>query len=305
MTSLITFLLFCSISFAKDVEIVTPDGILKGTFLEAKNSKDLALLIISGSGPTDRNGNSAVVSGSNNSLKMLAESLAKNGYPSLRYDKRGIAKSTGFPPESETNFSDFVDDAMLAANKLKEFGYKKIVIAGHSEGSLIASMIVPKVGAIGFISICGLAKNYSETIILQIEQRMPKFLERTKEIIDSLKSGESPEVINPTLKMMFRPSVYNFLQEVFVIEPQEKISKIECPVLVINGEHDAQVPPEDGKMLAKAANRSNYFSLDSMNHVLKNTPKDMMSQLSSYSNPNLPINEQLIKTIVDYLKDLE
>ncbi|GIV43554.1 MAG: hypothetical protein KatS3mg035_0677 [Bacteroidia bacterium] len=80
--------------FAQEVQIINKSGdTLYGTnTYSEKTSAPYMVLIIAGSGPTDRNGNNPI-GGENNSLKMLAESLEQNSIASIRYDKRGIGKS--------------------------------------------------------------------------------------------------------------------------------------------------------------------------------------------------------------------
>src|SRR5437867_4819884 len=91
----------------------TPTGDLFGTLeLPATKQPIPVALIIAGSGPTDRNGNSPALPGSNNSLKMLAEGLASRGIASLRYDKRGIAASrAAMTSEADIRFNHFIEDA--------------------------------------------------------------------------------------------------------------------------------------------------------------------------------------------------
>lgn len=304
MKSLFLILLFVGLATAKNVEVKTDDGILKGT-LEETDNKSLAVLIISGSGPTDRNGNSAMMTGDNNSLKMLAEELKDNGYSSIRYDKRMIGESQGFPPESETTFNDFVNDAVAWVEFLESRGYEKIVLAGHSEGSLIGTLAAQRTNADGFISICGLAKNMGETIIEQLNQRMPMIVDDAKKIVDSLKAGNKVKVEGQMMQTLFRESIQDYMIDIMQYDPAEEIGKLGIPTLVLNGKHDMQVPPEYGKILSDASNNSKYFALDSMNHVLKNSPDDMVGNLQTYTNPNLQINQELVKNIVEYLNMLK
>jgi hypothetical protein len=304
MKSLFLILLFVGLATAKNVEVKTDDGILKGT-LEETSDKSIAVLIISGSGPTDRNGNSSMMTGDNNSLKMLAEELKDNGFASLRYDKRMIGESQGFPPESEMTFNDFVEDAVAWVELLESRGYEKIVIAGHSEGSLIGTLAAQRTNADGFISICGLAKNMGETIIEQLSQRMPMIVDDAKKIVDSLKAGKKIKVEGQILQSMFRESIQDFMIDVLQYEPAQEIAKLDIPTLIINGKHDMQVPFADGEILQKSANEGKYYALDSMNHVLKNSPNDMVGNLQTYTNPNLPINQELIDSIIEYLKMID
>ena len=93
--------------------LVTPTGTVYGTLeLPAAKLPVPVVLIIAGSGPTDRNGNSPALPGSNNSLKMLASGLAERGVASFRYDKRGIAASAkAAGSEQDIRFTHYIDDA--------------------------------------------------------------------------------------------------------------------------------------------------------------------------------------------------
>ena len=103
-------------------------------FPKGRQKKLPVVLIIQGSGPTDKDGNSAALTGKNNSLKLLAEALAKNGIASLRFDKRGIGLSEeSAMPEDELTFDDFVSDAMLWLNFLEKDKRFKLSLIHISE----------------------------------------------------------------------------------------------------------------------------------------------------------------------------
>jgi uncharacterized protein len=96
------------------------------------------VLIIAGSGPTNRNGNTMGI-GRNDSLKLLAEALATKGITSLRYDKRGVDRSAAaIGREDDLRFGMYIDDAVQWAHLLKKDArFSRLVIAGHSEGALV------------------------------------------------------------------------------------------------------------------------------------------------------------------------
>ena len=148
-------------AIATATELKTPTGTLHGTLLAPESKKPVpVVLIISGSGPTDRDGNSAILPGKNDSLKMLAEGLAAKGIASLRYDKRGIGESAGaMTAEKDLRFETYIDDAAAWAAKLKKDPrFSRVVIAGHSEGSLIGMVAAQKGAAAAYVSIAGLAR---------------------------------------------------------------------------------------------------------------------------------------------------
>lgn len=151
-------ILLATAAFASETaRLDTATGVLYGTIeLPAAKPPFPAVLIISGSGPTDRDGNTRLA-GKNNSLKMLAEGLAALGIASLRYDKRLIGESKDIrTSESDLRFDMYVDDAVAWGQQLrKDQRFCGLLIAGHSEGSLIGMLAAQKLSADGFISIEG------------------------------------------------------------------------------------------------------------------------------------------------------
>jgi pimeloyl-ACP methyl ester carboxylesterase len=103
------------------IALDTASGTVAGTLrLPDAGGKAPAVLIVAGSGPTDRDGNNTMIPGHNDSLKMLADALAQAGYASVRYDKRGIgASKAAAPDESQMRFDTYVDDAAAWIAKLK------------------------------------------------------------------------------------------------------------------------------------------------------------------------------------------
>jgi alpha/beta superfamily hydrolase len=121
-----------------EILLKTPTGTLSGTLLiPGEISKYPVALIIAGSGPTDRDGNNTSMK--NNSLKLLATSLAEHQIASLRYDKRGIGASREAAiSEADLRFEDFIEDARDWIGLLiKDKRFSEVIVIGHSEGSLI------------------------------------------------------------------------------------------------------------------------------------------------------------------------
>jgi len=125
------------------ITLVTPTGNLAGTLLTPSGSGPFPLVvIIAGSGPTDRDGNSPLLPGANNSLRLLAEGLAERGIASLRYDKRGVGGSrAALAGEAELRFTTGADDAAAWVTKLRaDPRFSTITVVGHSEGSLLGML---------------------------------------------------------------------------------------------------------------------------------------------------------------------
>lgn len=169
-------LLFVTTLFAQEIKTeeiaINPliDGTLFSTNTTAK--KPNLVILIAGSGPTNRNGNQ--IGMQNNSLKFLAEGIAANGNVVFSYDKRIIKQmKEGNLEEGNLNFTDFINDAKdVIAFFKKQKKYKKIIIAGHSEGSLIG-MIAANGNADAFISLAGAGRTIDLIITEQIEKQAP------------------------------------------------------------------------------------------------------------------------------------
>ena len=291
---------------ALEVTMKTTGGVLKGTIEEVKGVKSSIVLIHPGSGPTDRDGNSALLPGKNNSLKYLAEHLKNKGIPSLRIDKRGIAASAAAgPKEKDLRFETYVNDTVSWVKHLQQIGYQNIIILGHSEGSLIGMLATQKENVSGYISIAGPARSADQLLLQQLRPNLidhPELLNKAEKIVSQLKKGKTSKNPPANLAPIFRPSVQPYMISWFKYDPTLEIAKIKQPILIVQGSTDVQVPISAAKKLHAAVPNSQLVIIDSMNHVLKNIQGDVIQQLPSYSNPKLPLNQKLGETIVQFVK---
>lgn len=301
---LFVFILICSTVFGQSKNDFTESDIqlnenqvkLFGTLCLPQNTKSKIpiVLLISGSGPTDRNGNNNMMI--NNSLKYLAHSLAEKGIASIRYDKRGIGESSIVNlDESKLTFDDYVEDASNWVTFLKkDKRFSSISIAGHSEGSLIGMLASTK-NVDKFISVSGAGEPIDQILKKQLTQLPEKLKTESYAIIDSLKNGNTENNINPNLSALFRKSVQPYLISWIKYNPVNEINKLTIPFLVIQGDMDIQVDTDNAKNLSPKS----AVIIKGMNHVLKNvTSKD---DLSSYNNPELPINTELVEVISNFI----
>jgi uncharacterized protein len=319
MKNSLILLLFCALTVCcigqqptfsdvteSDIEYVSPNGIIYGSLMlpAVPSGKVPVVLIIAGSGPTDRNGNNPQMS--NNSLKMLADSLARFGFACVRYDKRGIAQSQGSAlKESDLRFEDYVTDASGWVSMLRsDSRFSKIIIAGHSEGSLIGMIAANKSGADAFISLAGAGFRADLILKQQIAAGSPIISETCNIIIDSLADGHIVQNVHPMLQSLFRPSVQPYLISWFKYDPQVWIRKLNIPVLIIQPTHDIQVSIDNGKALAQSLPAAVYKEIEEMNHILKASPKDRAANIATYNQPDLPLHVKLVKSVISFLYDL-
>ncbi len=289
----------------EEIVLETPTGKIYGTVqLPETSQKVPVVLIIAGSGPTDREGNSPLLPGKNNSLKMVALALAENGIASLRYDKRGIAASAGaMKNEADLRFDHYVDDVVMWVKLLKEDPrFSDAAILGHSEGSLIGMAAANKVaGLSGVISVAGAGKPAYELLKEQLSGEPKEIRDECYEIMEELKKGKTVANIRRELASLFRPSVQPYLISWFKYDPASEIASLDAPVLIVQGTTDLQVSCEDAKLLAEAKPDARLEIIDGMNHVLKEAPPDPGANVAAYSNPELPLAPGFVEAITDFL----
>ncbi len=264
------------------------------------------VLIIPGSGPTDRNGNAATLQGKNNSLKLLAEALVEQGIASVRYDKRGVGKNRQAAiPEKELRFDQFAQDAQAWVDMLNgEDQFSKVGVIGHSQGSLVGMLAAAEADVGAFVSLAGAGRPINEVLYDQLKVNLPEGLKKqSKEILEQLKAGEQVEDVPKELQSVFRPSVQPFLSSWMQYDPAQVIKKLDTPILIINGKRDLQVPVQEAEMLQEAKPDAELLVIDKMNHVLKEAPEDRAGNLQTYSDPDLPLADGLVKGIVSFFKN--
>lgn len=265
-----------------------------------------AVLLLAGSGPTDRNGNSSVPGVMPATLKLMADGLAANGIASLRVDKRGIAASApAMSAEKDLSFDTYVDDAVAWAKFLKsQPGVGCVFILGHSEGALIGALAAAKSDVCGFISVSGAGMRAGDTILRQFRERgaPPRLQEAAKAIVAQLDAGQMATDVPPELQRIFRPGVQPYLISYFAKDPQAAIAALTVPVLILQGTTDVQVAADDAKRLAAAKPGAKLVWLDGVNHVLKTAPAGFQANLATYGDPALPLAPEVIPALTAFIK---
>lgn len=289
----------------ESIELQMAQGILKGTLVLPETATPCPiLLIIAGSGPTDRNGNN--LNGlTPNHLKMFADNLAQQGIASLRYDKRGIGKSIFNIKEEDVHFDDYVQDANSWVTRLRQDKrFSSVIIVGHSEGALVGTLVAQQQPIDGLISLAGPGYPFQKILLRQISERQPQLYQDSAEIIAKLEKGTMVKVTDPVLQSLFRSSVQPFLMSQFRYNPSTELSKVKVPILLVQGTRDLQVQVEDAKSLQLANSKAKLIMIDGMNHVLKIVPPDVESNLAVYSDPNQPLAAPLIPAVTDFIKQI-
>jgi uncharacterized protein len=290
----------------EQIALETPTGKLFGALELPKSSAPTPVsLIIAGSGPTDRNGNSPAISGANNSLKYLAEGLAAQGIASVRYDKRGVAESVkAAASQADLRFETYIDDAVLWGKQLRaDKRFSAVIVIGHSEGSLIGMVAAQKMNADAFVSIAGAGRPAPQGLLDQLKRNLPADLQSQAEmIVKSLSEGKTVEDIPPALAPLFPRSIQPYIISYFKYDPSKEIAKLSIPILIAQGTTDIQVPAQDANLLAQAKPSAKLLMIEGMNHVLKEVPAEQEKQIKSYTDPSLPVAPKLIEGINGFIK---
>jgi acetyl esterase/lipase len=286
-----------------------------------------AAVIISGSGPTDRDGNSALLNGKIDSNRNFAQTLANQGIASLRYDKLGTGK-TGLASHADhpadIGFNLFVDEAQAAYGYLRsrpEIDPQRVMILGHSEGGMIALIVANQLKGTpdqpaALTLAAPLGSPYLETIRRQLTDQyragqaagqIPQTdadaaIAELNAIIKSLvETQHLPATIaTPALQQIFNPYNEEFLAQVAPYDPMQLAAALPptLPALILHGTKDVQVTSDDvnnvmhGFQMA-GNTRAALFELANVDHVFKEVPGDP-DPANEYTNPALPFSHEAV-----------
>lgn len=283
-------------------QLETATGTLHGTFdLPNGTAPCPVVVIIAGSGPTDRDGNQALMK--NDSLKLLGQALATRGIAALRYDKRGIAESAAAAPrEEDLRFEAYAADVAQWVSWLRQHPrFLRVALIGHSEGSLIGMLAAKQTKVDAFVSLAGSSRTASALIRDQLNTKLaPALKAKSGEILDELVAGRTVTEVPKELTALYRPSVQPYLISWFKYDPVREIAALEVPVLVVQGTADLQISVDDAKKLAAAKKGAQLRLIDGMNHVLKHATL-LAEQRAAYTDPSLPIKSEAVEEIIAFL----
>ncbi len=261
------------------------------------------ILFIAGSGPTDRNGDN-ILGINAGYLRKLADELAANGVASLRYDKRGVAGSIGSATEAGLTIETFVDDAERVLDWYAREPGGPIIVAGHSEGGLIALRLAERgVPVAGLVLITAPGRPIAETLREQFSRYPPPLRDEAVALLDKILAGESPTRMSPPLLALFRPSIHPFLRSLFALRPAEMLAAVTQPTMVIGGGTDLQVTRADFDALTEARADIVPLWLAEMNHVLTDAPADIAGNFATYAQPDRPLAAGLADRIAQFALD--
>jgi uncharacterized protein len=289
-----------------DISLQTSTGTIYGTLALPAKLPAPVVLIVAGSGPVDRNGNAGTALRTN-AYEQLATALAQWRVASVRYDKRGVgASAKAAISEKDVRIETYADDVLGWVRQLNaDKRFSGTVVAGHSEGSLLAILALQQAKAHAFVSLEGAGRPAGVVLDEQLKRDLPAGLDKTAEaVVAQLEQGKT--VADPPLVLaaLFRPSVQPFIISYMKYDPAKEIAKLALPVTIVQGTADVQVTMEDANALKGGARSAKLVVVQGMNHVLKYAP-DTSSQaavLAGYDDPSLPIEPHVVDAVAAALQ---
>jgi hypothetical protein len=259
-------------------------------------------LLIAGSGPTDRDGRSRSLAAPY--MKNLAEGLAARGIASLRYDKRGVARSAAAgPSEQDLRFDHYVADAARWAAWLRGRGdLGSVAFTGHSEGALIAMRALgTPAGALILLAPPG--RPFGAVLRDQLRETPmpPALLDEALATLGALERGEAASSVSPPLLALFRPSVQPYLRSMIAIDPARELSAVHGRVLIVSGGRDLQITADDIAALVRARPDAAQFHRPAMNHILADAPADREGNILLYADPGTALAPGLVEAIAEFV----
>lgn len=318
---------------SEDVTFTVGTNTVPGTVVHPTAPGTYAgLVLMAGSGPTDRDWNSPLIKTTNGSGKLLAEALAASGMVVLRFDKAGVAKNK--TPLDGLSFDIYVDEGRAALAQLRarpDVDATHLFVAGHSEGGIHATRVALAEGdkLAGLVLLSAAGRMMKDIVVAQIDAQLraaaptqaDMILAPFKQALDDFAAGQTidPKQVTPIpglqqlLGAFVAPQTAKLARALIQFDPAPALAQVTIPVFVYNGEKDIQVDPvKDATHLAdarKAAGKDvTLFLAPNADHVLKHEDKsvaDLRSNIAAsadtYNAPDRKLDDDTVAAIAGWL----
>ena len=294
------------------IEAPGPQGALAGTLTgegPGKGGDRPVVLIVPGSGPTDRDGNNPMgVKAA--PYRLLAEALAKEGIATIRIDKRGMFGSKiAIPDANAVTIADYAADVHAWARVARaRTGAPCVWVLGHSEGGLVALAAAQTPADLcGLILIATPGRPLGAVLREQFRANPANasLLPQVDATLAALETGRPVDraALHPALAGLFPPALDGYWRSILSYDPATLIAAYGGPILIEQGSRDIQVSPVDARALAAAQPRAHLAMVDGANHVLKHVATDdRPANAATYGDPSLPLADGVVAPIVAIVK---
>ncbi len=313
-----------------------PQVTLAGTLTLPQGGLKAGVVLISGSGPQDRDESLL----DHKPFWVIADHFARHGIATLRYDDRGVGKSTGDHAKATTvDFADDAEGAFMFLSSQKELSGVPVGLAGHSEGGIIAPIVAARNENVAFVVLmAGTGVNGEEVLysqlrlIMEAEGAEPAAIEKQiklqrvllstvvdhskasqeelgtqlAEVVErwfadeDLKEDELEQTTRSGLDSLTSPWLRTFL----TLEPRDALSKTRCPVLALGGERDLQVDPKLNlpaiRRALEEADNSHFeiVEMPGLNHLFQACTTGSVSE---YANLEETFNVAALEKITEWI----
>lgn len=300
----------------QEVSFCNGDAVLKGTLATPENvsSQTPVLLMVTGSGLQNRDEEFF----EHKPFAVIADALARQGIATLRYDDRGFGESTGDLANITTE--DLKNDALAGVELLRK-QFKRVGILGHSEGGTIGLMLAAE-GKVDFVvSLAGMVVSGEKTLLGQNrwmlghsgypQEVVDRYCTALESLFDGLKAGGNPEPVTdglPTelaknLPVVKVQSGTPYMRHFLGLDLTDRLGKITCPVLALNGTKDRQVSRDENLNALRSglAGRKEIHAIDGLNHLFQHCNTGDTSEYKDIEETFAP---EILGIIVAWMKGL-
>ena len=298
----------------QEVSFNNGDAVLKGTLVMPENasSQTPVLLMVTGSGLQNRDEEFF----EHKPFAVIADALARQGIATLRYDDRGFGESTGDLVNVTTE--DFKNDALAGVELLRK-QFKHVGILGHSEGGTIGLMLAAE-GKVDFvISLAGMVVSGEKTLLEQnrwtLQQSeysqdvIDRYCTALESLFDELKVGRNPEPtvhdlpteLEKNLQLAQAQSSTPYMRHFLALDLSDRLGKITCPVLALNGTKDRQVNGEENLNALRngLAGQKEIRVIEGVNHLFQHCNTGNPSEYKDIEETFTP---EALEIIVTWMK---
>ena len=298
----------------QEVSFSNGDAVLRGTLVLPENvsQQTPVFLMVTGSGLQNRDEEIY----EHKPFAVIADALARQGIATLRYDDRGFGESTGDLTTITTE--DLKNDALAGVELLRK-QFKHIGIIGHSEGGTVGLMLAAE-GKVDFVvSLAGNVVSGEKTLMEQNRWTLQKagysedvtdrYCRALESLFDELKAGRDPEPTGEGLPTELAKNLHAvkvqgstpYMRYFLALKLTDRLPKITCPVLALNGTKDRQVNGEENLDLLRhgLTGQKEIKALEGLNHMFQHCDT---GDITEYKDIEETFAPEALEIIINWIK---